>query len=113
MGLGILATSATSALADHVRTRCDSDGDYCWRVWCSHDWDDCHPIPGSIQHRYGYYNRSYYGGYNGYYGRYGRYGYYGNGRGYYGNYYSGRRVVCDRDGDDCRRVYRDYDDDDQ
>ena len=88
MGLGILGTSTTPALADHVRTQCDRDGDYCWRVWCDWDWDDCHRISGSGYHRYGYYNRS-----------------------YYGNYYGGRGVVCDRDGDDCRRVYRNYDDD--
>ena len=106
MGLGVFAT-ATPALADHVRTRCDNDGDYCWRVWCDHDWDDCHPVPGSVYHR-GYYNRSYYGGYNygGYNGYYGRYRHYG-----YDNYYSGRRLACDRDGDDCHYTYRHYDDD--
>jgi hypothetical protein len=46
LGLGLLGTSATPALADHLRTRCDNDGDTCWRVWCDHDWDDCHPVAG-------------------------------------------------------------------
>ena len=108
MGLGMLGLSSTPASADYVRTQCDRDGDYCWRVWCDWDGDDCHRVSGSGYHRYGYYNRSYYnGGYGGYYHRYNNY--YGN-----GYYNSGRRWVCDRDGDDCRwtygdSYYRDYD----
>ncbi len=95
--LGLLGASATPAAA-YTRTKCDSDGDYCWRVSCTY-YDDCHPIDGS-----GYYR-------NDYYRRYNRYSdsYYG---GRYGGYHSDRRYVCDRDGDDCRWTYsrRDYDD---
>ena len=101
IGLGILGTT-TPALADHVRTRCDNDGDTCWRVWCDHDWDDCHPVPGSIYHRYGYYRR--YHSYGGYYGSS------SYGGGYYGGYYSQRHRVCDWDGDDCHWSTSHYDD---
>lgn len=106
MGLGALSISTTPALADQVRTQCDREGDFCWRVAC--DWDgDCHRIPGSGYHRAGYFNRGYYGG-NGYYGHY-RNDYYRND---YGN--NGRRWVCDRDGNDCHWTYggdyRDYHD---
>ena len=103
MGLGILGGSTTPALADYVRTQCDRDGDYCWRVWCDWDGDDCHRVAGSGYRRYGY-NRSYYGGYNGYGDYYHRYNY----NNYYGNSYSGRRWVCDRDGDNCHWSYNSY-----
>jgi len=100
LGLGLLGTSATPALADHVRTQCDRDGDYCWRIWCDRDWDDCHRIAGSGYRR----SNSYYR-----YNRYGDYsGYYRNS--YRRSYSSGGHWVCDSDGDDChwQRSYDSY-----
>ena len=104
--LGLLAASASPASA-YTRTKCDSDGDYCWRVSCTY-YDDCHPIDGS-----GYYRNDYYRRYHRYSGGYG--GYYGGYHSGYDRYHSDRRYVCDRDGDDChwsytRRDYDDYDD---
>ena len=45
IGLGFAAAIATPAKADHVYTRCDRDGDRCWRVRCDWDGDDCRRIP--------------------------------------------------------------------
>jgi hypothetical protein len=102
LGLGFLGASSTPALADHVRTQCDRDGDYCWRVWCDRDWDDCHPVPGSGYNRYSYYRRpTFYSNYGSNYGSYD------------GSYYHERRVVCDWDGDDCRPAYTHHDNDDE
>jgi hypothetical protein len=91
-GLGMMAATSTSALAHYSTTRCDRDGDTCWRVVCDDDGDDCRR---GDSYRTGYdYNRSYWN------------------RGYYRNgYYNGydrdryRRWVCDSDGDRCRWSY--------
>jgi|SRR5215472_3725684 len=67
-------------------TRCDADGDRCYRVHCDWDGDNCYRESSYNN----YYNRDYYHRYN---------------RGYYGGYYGGyhdRRYVCDADGDNCR-----------
>jgi len=93
-GLGFIA-AASPALAERVYTRCDSDGDRCWRVVCDNDGDDCRRSRISNYDNYGSYYR-----YNRYYDN-GRYNNYYNG--YYNNY--GRHWVCDRDGDDCHWSY--------
>ena len=41
--LGLLAFRAGPVSAHEVYTRCDADGDHCWRVICDDDGDDCHP----------------------------------------------------------------------
>jgi len=58
--LAFLGAWSTPALADHLTTRCDADGDRCWRVWCDSDWDRCHPISGSGFRRHTGYYRHYY-----------------------------------------------------
>jgi hypothetical protein len=95
-GLGFVAASSTPAMADRAYTRCDSDGDRCWRVVCDNDGDDCHRY--SINTGYYGYRRGYYD--NGYYTGGDRDGYYNNN--YRNNY---RHWVCDRDGDDCHWSY--------
>src|SRR5215472_1744778 len=71
-------------------TRCDADGDRCWRVHCDWDGDNCYRESNSYYRDY--YHRYDRGNYGGYYGGY---------RGYYGGYHD-RRYVCDADGDNCR-----------
>jgi hypothetical protein len=44
VSLGMLTVHAAPASAHQVYTRCDEDGDRCWRVICDDDGDDCHPI---------------------------------------------------------------------
>lgn len=95
LGLGMLAATTTPAKADRAYTRCDRDGDRCWRVVCDWDGDDCHryAIPTRYRDwRNGYY-RDRYNSYDRYYDR-----------GYYDSGY--RRWVCDRDGDRCYWSYR-------
>jgi hypothetical protein len=91
-GLGLIAASSP-ALADRVYTRCDSDGDRCYRVVCDNDGDECQRYRINTSN------------YNNYY-RYNRY--YDNDR-YNSNYYNrnnyGRRWVCDSDGDRCHWSY--------
>lgn len=41
VGLGFVAAATAPAKADRVYTRCDRDGDRCWRVVCERDGDDC------------------------------------------------------------------------
>ena len=90
-GLGMMAATTTSALAHYSTTRCDSDGDRCYRVVCDDDGDDCRRV-NSYHSSYDY-NRSYWNR-----------GYYNNGyNNYYGNRY--RHWVCDSDGDRCRWSY--------
>ena len=88
--LGIAAVVAVAGAASaRTYTRCDADGDRCWRVHCDWDGDNCYRESGydrDSYHRYDY-NRGYYGGY----------------RGYYGGYHD-RRYVCDNDGDNCRWI---------
>ncbi|MBU6297260.1 MAG: hypothetical protein KGJ79_02905 [Alphaproteobacteria bacterium] len=98
LGLGAMAATATPALAHQVYTRCDRDGDTCYRVLCDDDGDDCRTIRSF--NRDTYWNDSYGRGY-GYYRGYGRSNYRG-------------RWVCDGDGDRCRWVsyYNNEDDDD-
>jgi hypothetical protein len=94
-GLGFLA--ASPALAHRVYTRCDSDGDRCYRVVCDDDGDDCRRTSSYN----GYYNNGYYNnGYRSYYNSYNsdRYNRYYNNYGY-------RRWVCDSDGDRCHWSY--------
>ncbi len=94
-GLGFAAAMTTPALADRAYTRCDRDGDRCWRVVCDDDGDRCRTYST---------NTDYYG-YNNYNGDYDHR--------YYRNYYRHRdfdnssysRWVCDRDGDRCHWSY--------
>ena len=88
-GLGMVAATATPALAHYSYTRCDNDGDTCWRVVCDNDGDDCRRVSTwhagyNYDRRYqwnrGYYNNSYYGGRD-------------------------RHWVCDSDGDRCHWSY--------
>jgi hypothetical protein len=86
------AGATTAASAHQSYTRCDSDGDRCWRVICDDDGDDCRRVPLD-RDRYSYWNNRY---------RYGQYGQsYGD-----RSYDNGRhgRWVCDDDGDRCRWV---------
>lgn len=87
VGLGLVA--ASPALAHYTTTRCDHDGDRCWRVVCEDDGDDCRRVSYDND-----YNR---GTYNSYY------------RGYYRNdSYDRDRYrhwVCDSDGDRCHWSY--------
>ncbi|HKD23034.1 MAG TPA: hypothetical protein VKB71_13545, partial [Rhizomicrobium sp.] len=79
----VVAVTGAASARDY--TRCDSDGDRCYRVHCDWDGDNCYRESSYNN----YYNRDYYHRYN---------------RGYYGGYYGGyhdRRYVCDADGDDC------------
>lgn len=97
-GLGLVVAMTSPALAHRSYTRCDSDGDRCYRVVCDDDGDDCRSYrmnTGYYGNR-GYYNRGYYS--NGYYGRD-----YDRSRGYYNSGY--RHWVCDSDGDRCRWSY--------
>ncbi|MDE2134208.1 MAG: hypothetical protein KGM97_06635 [Alphaproteobacteria bacterium] len=93
-GLGMFVASATSASAHYISTRCDSDGDRCWRVVCDDDGDDCRRA-NSYGSYYGDYNRSDY--YNRTYNRWHDYDRYNRD---YGRY--NRRWVCDSDGENCR-----------
>lgn len=80
LGLGGLMATAPGAAAHYTTTRCDGDGDHCWRVRCDDDGDDCVRV------------RSYYGD---------RYRTYDRPR---------ARWVCEDDGDGCHWVYpRAYD----
>lgn len=45
VGFGFVAATATPAKADRIYTRCDNDGDRCWRVRCDWDGDDCRRVP--------------------------------------------------------------------
>lgn len=90
-GLGFLLAATGPALADRAFTRCDEDGDRCYRVVCDDDGDDCRRVSS-------YYNNSYYN--NGYYNSY-----YNYGRDRDWNNRNYRRWVCDRDGDDCHWSY--------
>jgi hypothetical protein len=92
-GVGLIAASSP-ALADRVYTRCDRDGDRCWRVVCDNDGDQCQ----RYRINNGYYNNNYY--------RYNRY-YDNDYNNYYNNNY-GRRWVCDSDGDRCHWSYDRY-----
>ena len=90
VGLGLPVAVTPTASAHQVFTRCDSDGDRCWRVICDDDGDDCHRLPDRWNdHDWRYYNRQRYD-----YDRYYNDNYYDR------NHY--RRLVCDRDGDRCR-----------
>jgi hypothetical protein len=87
VALGALGTSVTPAAAHYYTTRCDRDGDDCYRVRCDNDGDDCERVNGYYRHNY-YRPRSYGYGYGYSYGHpygYSHYGSYGNG--YYGNGY--------------------------
>jgi hypothetical protein len=87
VALGALGAGIAPASAHYVTTRCDRDGDDCYRVVCDDDGDDCHRLYG-----YGYYHHYYRP-------RYYRYGYsYGYarpsynfgvsiGNGYYGDWH--------------------------
>jgi hypothetical protein len=93
-GLGALGAVSSPAEAHRVYTRCDSDGDRCWRVVCDNDGDDCRRYGVDTTYRYRDYLNNY--------------GYYGNGYGdTYDRYYrrGQRRWLCDRDGDDCHWTY--------
>src|SRR5690242_18589103 len=101
LGVGLLLTTVSGALAHYTTTHCDSDGDRCWSVRCDDDGDDCRRV--SSYDNYGAYNRYNYGS---------RYYYYGSAynRSYRNRYGYWR---CDRDGDDCHwvgsyRYYGDY-----
>ncbi len=54
LGLAAFAASTAPAAA-YTYTRCDSDGDRCYRVHCDYDGDDCWRSSG-------YYTNSYYSG---------------------------------------------------
>jgi hypothetical protein len=82
-----LAGATTAASAHQSYTRCDSDGDRCWRVVCDDDGDDCRRV--SSWDRDNDWNNRYYG------------------RSYGNRYYDNRRHgrwVCDDDGDRCSWV---------
>ncbi|MDE2183678.1 MAG: hypothetical protein KGJ78_11725 [Alphaproteobacteria bacterium] len=87
--VGLAVTAASPALAHYTTTRCDRDGDRCWRVVCENDGDDCRRT-----NSYNDYDRNYYSGYN---------------RGYYNSRYYDRdryrHWVCDSDGDRCHWSY--------
>jgi hypothetical protein len=61
---GAIGAGVMPAAAHYYTTRCDRDGDDCYRVRCDNDGDDC------VRVRHRYYRRGY-GGYGGY----GNYGY--------------------------------------
>lgn len=96
-GLGFIA--ASPALAHRVYTRCDNDGDRCWRVVCDDDGDDCRRTSSYSNGYHSYYNG--YRSYNNNY--YNNNGYYDRDRSYYNGGY--RRWVCDSDGDRCHWSY--------
>lgn len=75
---GIGLAGAVATSALADYTQCDRDSDRCWRV---------HTGFYDYDRDYHRYNSSYY---------------------YGGNYYSGRRWVCDTDGDDCHWSYYGY-----
>jgi hypothetical protein len=84
---GFLGAASVPAAAHYYSTRCDRDGDDCYRVRCDNDGDDCDRV------RQRHYGSSYgYGGYGGYGGGYYQsrpylnWGYYNNG--YEGNHES-------------------------
>jgi hypothetical protein len=83
-----LAGATTAASAHQSYTRCDSDGDRCWRVVCDDDGDDCRRVSTWDRDAY-------------------RGTYWNNGYGRSDRYYDNRRQgrwVCDSDGDRCRWV---------
>lgn len=96
-GLGFVLATTSPALADRAYTRCDRDGDRCYRVVCDNDGDRCrtYRVNANYYGSRGYYDRD---RYNGYYGR----DYYRDRDNYNTGY---RHWVCDRDGDDCHWSY--------
>ena len=92
IALGAIGSSIAPASAHYVTTRCDRDGDSCYRVVCDDDGDDCRRVLSYS--RYGYnrrydYNRRGYGGsyWNGYGSGTGFGLYFNNGSdGWYNNY---------------------------
>ncbi len=91
--LGFVVAMTSPALAHRAYTRCDNDGDRCYRVVCDDDGDDCRSYR---------INTNYYGGY------YGNRGYYGDRDNWrrHSDYNNGyRRWVCDDDGDRCHWSY--------
>jgi hypothetical protein len=88
-GVGVIVASASSASAHRVFTRCDDDGDRCWRVLCDDDGDDCRQLPQD----WSAYDRNYY------YGN--RYGYDRHYNDRYNDSSQYGRWSCDRDGDRC------------
>ncbi len=79
VALGAFGAGVVPASAHYYTTRCDRDGDDCYRVRCDDDGDDCSRVYGYSHSYYRprYYSYSY--GYNyGYPHRYGYYGYYSN-----------------------------------
>jgi hypothetical protein len=89
-----LAGVTTAASAHQSYTRCDSDGDRCWRVICDDDGDDCRRVSSNWDNNRGYWNN----GWNNGYGR--NYGGWDRDRAYDRH----GRWVCDSDGDRCRWV---------
>ena len=85
-GLGMTVATMTPALAHYSYTRCDNDGDTCWRVVCDNDGDDCHRV-NTWHARYNYDRR------------------YNWGQGYYDRDNRNRHWVCDSDGDRCHWSY--------
>src|SRR5689334_24752170 len=83
IALGAIGFSVTPASAHYVTTRCDRDGDSCYRVICDDDGDDCRRV--SSYPRYGYdrlyryYHPNYGGSYWSGYGSGNEFGLYFNG----------------------------------
>lgn len=87
-GLGVAMAVTSPALAHQSYTRCDRDGDRCWRVVCDDDGDDCRTYSMNTGY-YGWQDRDR-----------------DNWRRSYWNRDRNRaRWVCDRDGDYCRWTY--------
>lgn len=93
-GIAAIVMSANAASAHQSYTRCDRDGDRCWRVICDDDGDDCRRVSSAWDSGRGYWNNRYQGrDYDRYYGRWDRDRANRHGR-----------WVCDSDGDRCRWV---------
>lgn len=91
IALGAVGTTIAPASAHYITTRCDRDGDSCYRVVCDDDGDDCHRISSYSRYgydrRYGYSRRGYGGSYWSGYGSGNQFGlYYDSGSdGWYNN----------------------------
>lgn len=90
-GLGFVVATTAPALADRAYTKCDRDGDRCYRVVCDNDGDRCRTYRINAS----YYDNRYYN--RGYYERD-----YDRDRSYSTGY---RHWVCDSDGDRCHWSY--------
>ncbi len=62
--VGAIGAGVAPASAHYYTTRCDNDGDRCYRVVCDNDGDTCHRTGYGSYYGSGYYGRTYYNGYS-------------------------------------------------